>query len=127
MAIDASDLFLKHAEPELQLRGKLVARILKRGFVVLTSSENDPTSNGYASGLASVSYQYSADGTTWATIGTLSSAPFDTILWNTTGVADGVYQVRIVAHDAAGNAAPSASVTNVRIDNTPPASRLPRR
>src|SRR5437762_13937485 len=35
MAIDASDLFLKHAEPELQLRGKLVARILKRGFVVL--------------------------------------------------------------------------------------------
>src|SRR5206468_2842493 len=30
------------------------------------------------------------------------------------------YQLRIVVHDVAGNIAPSAPVTNVRVDNTPP-------
>src|SRR5207244_5497786 len=91
-----------------------------RQTVTLTSAESDPPASGYASGIASVTYEYSSDGTTWAAIGTLASAPFDTILWNTTGVADGVYQLRIVVHDVAGNSAPSAAVTNVRIDNTPP-------
>ena len=91
-----------------------------RGVVPLTSSESDPTSNGYASGIASVSYEYSADGTTWATIGTLASAPFDTINWNTVGITDGVYQLRVVVTDVAGNVTGSAPVTNVRIDNTPP-------
>jgi len=91
-----------------------------RQTVTLSSGESDPLSNGYASGLASVSYEYSADGTTWAPIGTLGSAPFDSILWNTTGVADGIYQLRIVVSDGAGNSAPSAAVTNVRVDNTPP-------
>src|SRR5207248_1679027 len=91
-----------------------------RQTVTLSSGESDPLSNGYASGLASVSYEYSADGTTWAPIGTLGSAPFDSILWNTTGVADGIYQLRIVVSDGAGNSAPSAPVTNVRVDNTPP-------
>src|SRR5439155_3979274 len=74
-----------------------------RSLVTLTSSENDPTSNGYASGVASVSYQYSADGTTWATIGTLTSSPFDALNWNTVGITDGVYQLRIVVTDVAGN------------------------
>ena len=91
-----------------------------RGLVTLTSSSNDPTSNGYASGVGSVSYQYSADGTTWATIGTLTSAPFDTLNWNTVGIADGVYQLRIVVTDVAGNVTGSTPVANVRIDNTPP-------
>src|SRR5439155_14814529 len=62
----------------------------------------------------------SADGTTWAPIGTLNSAPFDTILWNTGGVADGVYQLRLIVRDVAGNSSTSATVANVRIDNTPP-------
>src|SRR5207247_623691 len=91
-----------------------------RQTVTLTSTESDPPASGYASGLASVAYEYSADGTTWAPIGTLSSAPFDTVLWTTTGVADGIYQLRIVVRDVAGNSTASASVTNVRIDNTPP-------
>ena len=51
-----------------------------RQTATLTSSEADPPANGYASGLQSVTYEYSADGTTWASIGTLNSAPFDTIL-----------------------------------------------
>src|SRR5690242_11250228 len=42
-----------------------------RQTVTLTATENDPLSNAYASGVSSVSYEYSADGSTWATIGTL--------------------------------------------------------
>ena len=91
-----------------------------RQTVTLTSTETDPAANGYASGLKSVSYEYSSDGTTWAPIGTLNSAPFDTILWNTSAVADGVYQLRIVVEDVAGNTTTSSTVPNIRIDNTPP-------
>jgi len=91
-----------------------------RQTVTVTSAESDPLSNGYASGLASVTYEYSSDGSTWATIGTLSSGPYDSLLWNTTGVADGVYQLRVAVNDVAGNSATSAAVTNVRIDNTVP-------
>ena len=91
-----------------------------RQTATLTSTETDPPANGYASGLQSVTYEYSADGTTWAAIGTLNSAPFDTILWNTTGVTDGVYQLHVVVRDVAGNTTTSAAVPNVRIDNTVP-------
>ncbi len=91
-----------------------------RQTATLTSTEADPPANGYASGLQSVTYEYSADGTTWASIGTLNSAPFDTILWNTTGVTDGVYQLHVVVRDVAGNTTTSAAVPNVRIDNTVP-------
>ena len=92
-----------------------------RQTATLTSSETDPSANGYASGLQSVTYEYSANGTTWAAIGTLNTAPFDTMLWNTTGVTDGVYQLRIVVSDAAGQQHHRrAAVTNVRIDNTVP-------
>ncbi|MFL5945446.1 MAG: Ig-like domain-containing protein [Gaiellaceae bacterium] len=93
-----------------------------RQTVTLASAESDPAASGYASGLASVDYEYSSDGSSWAPIGTLTSTPYDSILWNTTGVADGVYQLRIVVHDVAGNSAASAAVMNVRIDNTPPAT-----
>ncbi|HEY3017207.1 MAG TPA: Ig-like domain-containing protein, partial [Gaiellaceae bacterium] len=91
-----------------------------RQSVTLTSSESDPPADGYASGLTSVAYEYSADGTTWAPIGTLNSAPFDSLIWNTTGVADGVYQLHLVVGDVAGNSTTSTAVPNVRIDNTPP-------
>ncbi len=91
-----------------------------RQNVTLTSAENDPPADGFASGIASVTYEYSADGTTWAPIGTLSSAPFDSLIWNTTAVTDGVYQLHLVIRDTAGNEATSLAVTNVRIDNTPP-------
>ena len=92
-----------------------------RQTATLTSTEADPPANGYASGLQSVTYEYSADGTTWASIGTLNSAPFDTILWNTTGVTDGVYQLHASScATSAGNTTTSAAVPNVRIDNTVP-------
>src|SRR5207247_4269431 len=91
-----------------------------RQTVSLTSSETDPALNGYASGVAEVDYEYSADGTSWASIGTLTSAPFDAILWNTLGVGDGVYHLRIVIHDVAGNGTTTAVLSNGRIDIPPP-------
>ena len=91
-----------------------------RQSVAVTSTENDPSADGFASGVDSVTYEYSSDGTTWAPIGTLSSAPFDSIIWNTTAVSDGVYQLHVVIRDVAGNQTISAAVTNVRIDNTAP-------
>ncbi|MFL5946424.1 MAG: Ig-like domain-containing protein, partial [Gaiellaceae bacterium] len=91
-----------------------------RQSITLTSAESDPLSNGYASGLASVSFEYSSDGSTWAAIGTNSSAPFDNMFWNTSAVADGVYQLHVVVRDVAGNETTSAAVTSVRVDNTAP-------
>ena len=91
-----------------------------RQVVTLTSAENDPPANGYQSGIASVAFEYSANGTTWASIGTNTSAPFDNVLWNTALVADGVYQLRIIVSDAAGNSTTDVLGSTIRIDNTPP-------
>ncbi len=91
-----------------------------RQVLTLTSNENDPPANGYASGIASVAFEYSNDGSTWAPIGTNTSPPFNNVLWNTGSVADGVYHLRIVVSDAAGNSATFELAPTVRIDNTPP-------
>ena len=91
-----------------------------RQMVTLTSSESDPPADGYASGLDSVSFEYSANGTTWALIGTNTSTPFDSAIWNTLSVTDGVYQLRLVVRDAAGNSTISPLGSTVRVDNTPP-------
>ncbi|HEU5277858.1 MAG TPA: Ig-like domain-containing protein [Gaiellaceae bacterium] len=91
-----------------------------RQMVTLTSSESDPPADGYASGLDSVSFGYSANGTTWALIGTNTSTPFDSAIWNTLAVTDGVYQLRLVVRDAAGNSTISPLGSTVRVDNTPP-------
>ena len=78
-----------------------------RGTVGLTSTANDT-----GSGVATVTYQRSPAGAgTWTT----ASAS-----WNTTGVADGLYDLRVVVTDNAGNSTTSASVVNRRVDNTAP-------
>jgi len=86
-----------------------------RGTVTLGSTTNDPTTNGYASGVdnATLTYEYSSDGTTWAPIATPT-------LWDTTLVTDGVYQMHVLITDHAGNGTTSATVGSVKIDNTPP-------
>jgi hypothetical protein len=79
-----------------------------RGTVTLNPSADD----GSGSGVASLIVQRSPSGAgTWTTIGTS---------WNTTGVADGNYDLRARATDNAGNAANSA-VRTVVVDNTAPA------
>jgi large repetitive protein len=72
------------------------------------------------SGVASVQFQRSPAGAaSWTTISTDTSAPFSAS-FDTTTVADGLYDLRAVATDAAGNQALSALATDQRVDNSAP-------
>jgi chitinase len=85
-----------------------------RATVSLTSTASDA-----GSGLASVKLQRSPAGAgTWTDIcsGTTSASP---CAWDTTAIADGTYDLRLIATDAAGNQGTSASST-VTVDNTKP-------
>jgi hypothetical protein len=62
-----------------------------------------------------VKLQYRTAGTgAWTDICAATSCS-----WNTTGVADGLYDLRVIATDAAGNAG-TATLTSRRVDNTAP-------
>ncbi len=76
------------------------------GAVALTSTTNDA-----GSGIASVSYELAPNG------GSFNSQPAS---WDTTLNADGLYDLRVIATDVAGNSTTSALVTT-RVDNTAPA------
>ena len=84
------------------------------GTVSLSSTSSDVGGTG----VASTTFEYSTAGSggPWTPISSSS--------WNTkTGpdaVADGLYDLRVVAVDNAGNSASSTPITNVRIDNTAP-------
>jgi hypothetical protein len=79
-----------------------------RGTVTLNPAADD----GSGSSVASLIVQRSPSGAgTWTTIATS---------WNTTGVADGTYDLRARATDNAGNAA-NSGVRTVVVDNTAPA------
>src|SRR5207237_6058735 len=62
-------------------------------------------------GVDTTTYEYSADGTTWAT--TPAS-------WNTPAITDGIYQLHVVVTDKAGNSKTSTVVANVKVDNSVP-------
>ena len=85
-----------------------------RGDVALSSTSSDPGPT--ASGVASVVYEYSADGgTTWA-----ETPP----TWSTAAIEDGLYELHAVVTDRAGNETVSDPVTDVRVDNTPPTTSV---
>ena len=77
------------------------------GTVSLTST----TSDTGGSGIATVSYELAPNG------GSFNSQPAS---WDTTLLSDGLYDLRVVATDVAGNTKTSPAVTT-RVDNTPPA------
>ena len=80
------------------------------------------TSSDSHSGVASVLYQKSPAGTnTWTTACTGATTPFS-CSFNTTTVANGSYDFRAIATDAAGNQTTSAVVASRTIDNTAPAA-----
>ena len=82
--------------------------------VALTSVESDPGAS--PSGIASVEYQYSvADADTWVTANAA---------WDTTTVTDGLYDLRVVVTDNAGNETQAAAIEDRRIDNSPPATAI---
>jgi Bacterial Ig domain len=86
------------------------------GTVTLTASSDPDT--------VSVDFQRAPAGSgTWTTIATDTSAPFSAPL-DTTTLADGLYDFRVVATDGIGNTGTSAVRANRRVDNTPPSGSL---
>ena len=77
------------------------------------------------SGIASWTVQYKlSSGSTWADACSDTASPFGSCAWDTTDVADGLYDLRAIATDATGNALTSATVTSRRVDNTAPTVAL---
>jgi chitinase len=85
----------------------------------------DATGTDGGSGVANVKVQRSPAGAagTWTDICTDASSPYS-CSWNTTGVADGLYDLRAVTTDNAGNTTNSSSVVNRRVDNTAPTATM---
>ena len=90
-----------------------------RGTVAVDAAGTDS-----GSGVASVTVQRSPAGAgTWTDICTDMSSPYS-CSWDTTGVADGLYDLRSVTTDNAGNTTASSAVTSRRVDNTAPAATM---
>ena len=77
------------------------------------------------SGVATTTVQYRpSGGGSWTDICTQAGANA-TCAWNTAALADGLYDLRTVATDVAGNAGtPSAVVANRRLDNIAPSATM---
>ena len=90
-----------------------------RGTVALTASPSDT-----GAGIQSVDFQVSpANAGSWTSLGVDTSDPY-TVNWDTTGLADGVYDLRIVVTDNASNSSPSAVVEDRVVDNTAPGATM---
>jgi hypothetical protein len=84
----------------------------------------DATGTDGGSGVANVKVQRSPAGAgTWTDICTDASSPYS-CSFDTTGVADGLYDLRAVTTDNAGNTTNSTTVTNRRVDNTAPTATM---
>ena len=88
--------------------------------VAVTSNSADG-----GSGVASAQFQRSPAGAgTWTNIGAADTTSPYSVNWDTTAVADGLYDLRVITTDNVGNTFTSALVTNVRVDNTLPTNTL---
>jgi hypothetical protein len=84
-----------------------------RGAVTLTATATDPA------GMTSVTFERKpAAGSTWTTICNDTTSPWS-CSWTTTGLADGIYDLRARATDALGHVTTSI-VTGKQVDNTAP-------
>ena len=93
------------------------------GGAIVTGSSVTVSSNSAdaLSGVSSVTFQRSAAGAnSWTTIGSDATGPYS-VSFDSTGVADGNYDLRAVTTDAAGNSFTSAVVT-ITVDNSAPAA-----
>jgi len=100
-----------------------------------TASTNDPgpaltgsvTVSGSASdsgsGLDTVTLQYRSATGSWNNLCTQATSPIS-CAWNTAPLADGLYDLRTVAADVAGNSQISTPVSNRRVDNTAPTATM---
>ncbi len=93
--------------------------------VSVTSNSADPAVGGSASGVANALFQRSPAGAgTWTTIGAADTSTPYGVTWDTTAVTDGLYDLRVVTTDNAGNTFTSTTIANVRVDNTVPTQSL---
>lgn len=84
----------------------------------------DATGTDGGSGVASVKVQRSPAGAgSWTDVCTDSSSPYS-CSWDTTGVADGLHDLRALTTDNAGNTKASSVVANRRVDNTAPSATM---
>lgn len=90
-----------------------------RGSVTVSATASDA-----GSGIASVRVQSApAGGSTWTDRCTATTSPYSCTLV-TTALADGLYDLRAVATDVAGNTLTSSVVASRRVDNTAPSATL---
>jgi len=86
-----------------------------RGSITLAGAASDS-----GSGVASLRFQYApAGGSTWNDGCTATTFPYSCNL-ATAALTDGLYDLRTLATDTAGNTTPSSVVANRRVDNTAP-------
>ena len=91
-----------------------------KGTVTVSATGTDTG----GSGVANVKVQRSPAGAgTWTDICTDASSPYS-CSWDTTGVTDGLYDLRSVSTDNAGNSTNSSTVANRRVDNTAPTATM---
>ena len=91
-----------------------------RATVTITSDSADTES-----GVASALFQRSPHGAdTWTDVASADTTAPYSVTWDTTAVADGLYDLRVVTTDVAGNTFTSDLVANVRVDNTAPSVSL---
>ena len=77
------------------------------------------------SGVANAQFQRSPAGAgVWTNIGAADTTSPYSVAWDTTAVADGLYDLRVLTTDNAGNTFTSALITNVRVDNTNPSGSI---
>jgi chitinase len=81
------------------------------------------TASDAGSGLASVTLQYRPTAGAWTDVCTQATSPIS-CSWNTASLADGLYDLRTVATDVAGNSQISAPVFNRRVDSTAPTATM---
>jgi chitinase len=90
-----------------------------RGTITVSASSTDG-----GSGVANVKLQRSPAGAaTWTDICTDTSSPYS-CSWDTTAVSDGLYDLRAITTDNAGNSTNASTVTNRRVDNTAPTATM---
>ncbi len=92
---------------------------VRGGGVTVSSSSADALS-----GVASAAFQYSpASANTWTTFQTDTSTPYNAS-WDTSYLADGQYDLRVITLDNAGNTFTSP-IRTVKSDNTVPTPGVP--
>ncbi len=90
-----------------------------QGSITLSGTASDA-----GSGIASWTAQYRLTGSpTWLDACSDTTAAYS-CSWATTGVADGVYELRALATDVAGNQRAATTQTNKRVDNVVPTVSL---